>query len=260
VGERFAGTWLHQDQHRPLTDDLLEHLRARLQPGDVLLMRAEGKLTASLLPGFWAHAAIYLGKRNSGFASHLSGNASDARHSQPPGRDSRIPHGVDQLNESEKDKDGPGADQDWVIEAVSPCVRIASLKACLDADHVLVLRPRLTPAEMGMAIQEALCHLHKPYDFEFDFNLSSRVVCTGLVFRSFHGRGPIAFELVKRLGNYTLTGDDLVEQATAGGGMTPVLLMLRRGPGWSVEERTRPIAACLRALRRGWRPLRERPG
>jgi len=55
----------------------------------------------------------------------------------------------------------------------------------------VVLRCALESKYVAHAIGEALGHLGKPYDFEFDFNQSSRIVCTGLVYRSFHKRGAI---------------------------------------------------------------------
>jgi len=212
VGRRFANSWLQPGLHQPVGGTELLRLRGVLQPGDVLVMRAEGKLTASLLPGFWAHAALHLGEGNQ------------------------------------------------IIEAVSSGVRIVSLEECLDADHVLVLRPRLTPEERTLALEEARRHLHKPYDFEFDFNLSSRLVCTGLVYRSLHGRGPVEFTLRKRLGRHTLTGDDLVSQAVAPSesrpaGMDPVLLILRCEHGWLVEDTPEPIRAALQRITNGWRPV-----
>lgn len=212
VGRRFASSWLQPALHRPIAGAQLDRLRAMLHAGDVLLMRAEGKLTASLLPGFWAHAAIHLGG------------------------------------------------EEPIIEAVSSGVRIVSLEECLDADHVLVLRPNLTPGETQAALDEARRHLGKPYDFDFDFNLSSRLVCTGLVYRSFHGRGAIRFDLRKRLGRQTLTGDDLVAQATAAdksgnAGMDPVLLILRGGKDWQWEEATDRIRVLLQQISQGWRPL-----
>ena len=144
----------------------LAQLEALLQPGDILLVRANRRLTNALFPGFWKHAAIF------------AANASPARPAT-------------------------------VIEAVAPRVTVHPLARCLHADHVAVFRPRLSSAALTGALTHAFSHLGKPYDFEFDFNVSSRVVCTELVYRSFHGRGGIRFHLTKRLGRYTLTADDI---------------------------------------------------
>jgi uncharacterized protein YycO len=157
---------------------------------------------------------------------------------------------------AEEEKPGWG----YVIEAVSPSVRVVSFNQCLDADHVLVLRPRLEPDAIREALTEATRHLQKPYDFEFDFNLSSRIVCTGLVYRSYHGRGDIEFNLIKRLGNFTLTGDDVARQALADGarqvsGFEPVALVLRRTDGWHLSADEKRVRALLRRIEEGWRPM-----
>jgi hypothetical protein len=44
-----------------LVPELLRNLRPQLRPGDVLLMRTDSRITAAILPGFWAHAALFLG-------------------------------------------------------------------------------------------------------------------------------------------------------------------------------------------------------
>ncbi len=233
LGGQFAGFWLHPELHQALDDKALGQLRPLLRPGDVLLMRSEGKLTAALLPGFWAHAAIFLGGRD-------DLTALDRHQSELAETDHA--HG-------------------FVIEAVSPRVRVVSLRTCLDADHVLVLRPQLSPETIRESLREALRHLDKAYDFEFDFNLSNRIVCTGLVYRTYHGRGDIRFELVKRLGNFTLTGDDVVRQAMQGisgapGGFQPVVLALRRGQGWTFAGQAGRIRTLLNRIDKGWRPVR----
>jgi len=226
VGGRFAGFWLHPEAHQALDDAALHQVHPLLRPGDVVLMRSEGKLTAALLPGFWAHAAIHLGSRED-----LA--ALDSTQANAPEEDQFC---------------------GFVIEALSPCVRIASLRRCLDADHVLVLRPQLPPEVTCDALKEALRHLGKAYDFEFDFNLSNRIVCTGLVYRSYHGRGDIEFSLVKRLGNYTLTGDDLASQSLVTG-FEPVALVLRREKGWQLTRDPRRIRTLQRRIEKGWRPV-----
>ncbi|MBI5771934.1 MAG: hypothetical protein HZA93_29445 [Verrucomicrobia bacterium] len=178
------------ERYRPALDPAtLDQLKPHLRPGDVLLIRAEQKLTTALLPGFWPHAAIYLGDR----ADWESLGLTDGR--QSPTTIAALP--------SEESAQG------WVIEAISPRVQLNPLSRSLSADHVAVFRPSLAPGELRTALREAFAHLGKPYDYEFDFNISHRIVCTELIYRSFHRRGGCEFSLVKRLGRYTLTGDDL---------------------------------------------------
>ncbi|QEH38356.1 2-acyl-glycerophospho-ethanolamine acyltransferase [Aquisphaera giovannonii] len=231
-------------RYEPALDaEVLSRLAAGLEPGDVLLARSEHKFTTAILPGFWCHAALYLGRR--GDLERL-GLASD-----PAVR----PH-LDRLSK----EGGPfGA----TIEAVAPRVAIRPLEECLRADHVLALRPDLPEADRRAAVIEAFRHLGEPYDFEFDFNVPGRMVCTELVYRSYHDRGPIAFPLTRRLGRYTLSCDDIVrwlldrvdaaaapEQAP----FHPVCLVLQDSDrGAKFVPRDREIEA-LRLLRDGVAP------
>jgi hypothetical protein len=173
----------------------LEHLAKALTPGDVLLVRAEDKITSALLPGFWAHAALYVGRPEALARLGLLDHPRVARLQRIFERLDPV-HGL-------------------VIEAVPRGCRVHTLEYCLRADHVAVLRPNLGPHELRESLVEAFSHVGKPYDFEFDFNVTSRIVCTELIYRSLHGRGPIRFELIRRLGRFTLSADDIVEQHLA---------------------------------------------
>ncbi|MEI7909137.1 MAG: YiiX/YebB-like N1pC/P60 family cysteine hydrolase [Verrucomicrobiota bacterium] len=248
VGGRFAGIHVVPNPVHVLTEEVLAGLLPQLRPGDILLCRAEGKLSAAMLPGFWSHVAIYLGSRAELEALQV--------HTQPHAakRWEQVPQQAGPLG--------------CVIEGVAPRVRICPLAACLHADHVVVLRPNVSDGELAAALGEAFGHLGKPYDFEFDFNVSSRIVCTELVYRSYHQRGPIRFPLVKRLGRFTLSGDDVVhlaldELARAGGSenapLRPIGLILKRGDGQAHVVAAKRIVPLLLRIRRGWRPARRAP-
>jgi hypothetical protein len=229
------------------TPDRAAALRPSLQPGDILLMRNDSRITAALLPGFWAHAALFLGGRPELEALGLRWHPQVARR----------------WNEMEPHFGSLGL----VIEALFPCVQFNPLEKCLRVDHLVVLRPALCASEIATAIGEAVANLGKPYDFEFDFNNSSRIVCTELIYRSFHKRGPISFSLVKRLGRFTLTGDDIMAQvldsmgespAFGGAVLQPVALYLKRQDGQLHEVAPERILPLVRRIRRGWNPARRR--
>lgn len=80
----------------------------------------------------------------------------------------------------------------YVAESISPRTVINSLDRSLAADHVAVFRPTVTDADRIAAITDAFGHIGKPYDFEFDFNVTTRIVCTELVYRGYHNRAPPA--------------------------------------------------------------------
>ena len=168
---------------------ILDDLRKRLRPGDVILMRAERKITTALLPGFWCHAALYVGSRKELESLGLKSDPAVNQHWATLAAEEE-PNGC-------------------VIEAVNPGVIIRSLEKALQVDHVAVLRPQLDTNTISRAIADAFSHVGKPYDFEFDFAISTRLVCTELIYRIYHGRGQVAFELTKRVGRFTLTCDDI---------------------------------------------------
>ena len=190
---------------------MLANLRPRLQPGDVLLVRDDSRLTAAILPGFWTHAALFLGGRPDLEVLGLNSHPHVVRHWH------EIPENCGPLG--------------LVIEALFPCVQLNPVEKCLRVDHFVVLRPTLPASDIASAIGEALGHLGKPYDFEFDFNNSSRIVCTELVYRSYHNRGAMTFSLTKRLGRFTLTGDDIIAHALD-------------SLGESGETKLGPVSAC----------------
>ena len=246
LGDRFADAAVAGQPTSGIPPPILATLRPQLQPGDVLLVRDDGRLTAAILPGFWTHAALFLGGRSDLQCLGLTTHPHVARHWHT------IPEST-----------GP---MGLVIEAMFPRVQLNPLEKCLQVDHLVVLRPSLPTSELASAIGEAMGHLGKPYDFEFDFNNSSRIVCTELVYRSFHSRGNLSFSLTKRVGRFTLTGDDIIAQALDGmeesgrvriAPFQPVALVLKRRDGRPHVAPPERILPLLRRIRRGWRPARQ---
>jgi len=229
-----------------LNRPIFTSLHPQLQPGDVLLIRAEKKLTSAILPGFWAHAALFVGSARELNKFGLAKEPVVNRY-------------LDCLSKQDA---GCGC----VIEAISPCVQIHSLEFCLFADHVAVLRPRLPQDQVREAIAEAFRYVERPYDFEFDFNISTRIVCTGLIYRCFHKRGSVQFTLIKRLGRYTLSGDDIMNQwiaaldSPAGSSPLPfdlIALVLKNTSGRATFVPADEACETVRKIQEGWRPTKE---
>ena len=234
-------TTLHYEP--ALKPELVARLHSRLRPGDVLLTRAEKKVTSAILPGFWAHAALFIGGAARLESFGIAVQPIVAKHS----------------SYVLKQDAGNGC----VIEAISPRVQVNSLEAALCADHVVVLRPKVGTDELRAGVAEAFQHLDKPYDFEFDFNVSTRIVCTELIYRCFHNRGPIEFSLIKRLGRFTLSADDMIQQwldsldparrpTKVGFDLVALILKLRHGRAEFIECPEALIA--LQRIKTGWRP------
>lgn len=245
VGSTVAGIRTTTRYQPAISENVLGQLRSQLRPGDVLLMRAEQKLTSAVLPGFWAHAAIYLGEPRDLEALGLCTHPHVQKH---------WPHILE----------GEGPDGQ-VIEAIRPRTKLSPLEKSLHADHVVVLRPNLVTQDVAAALAEAFGHLGKPYDFEFDFNVSSRIVCTELIYRSFHHRWTIEFPLIKRLGRYTLSCDDIIDHFLSTGTTTAnskppsfhlIALVLKGADEKAHFISNEKALEKLREIRDGWRPNR----
>jgi uncharacterized protein YycO len=78
------------------------------------------------------------------------------------------------------------------------------------------MRPQLAPSDVTEALTRSLSHHGKPYDFNFDFSRSDRLVCTEVVYRAFDGVGAMDLPLVQRVGRPSLSGDDLIGMAVMG--------------------------------------------
>ena len=243
VGGRVAGLRTTTHYQPAIDSGVLARLRRVVQPGDVLLVRAEQKLTTALLPSFWAHAAFYVGGARDLQPFDIRGHPQVAKH-----WDAMLDDG------------GPFG---CVIEAISPRALINALEKSLYADHLAVLRPNVSRNELTEALVEAFGHVGKPYDFELDFNVTSRIVCTELIYRSFHRRGGIEFTLIKRLGRFTLSGDDIANQFLdsldlhRSGPCAPfqlVALVLKMADEKAHFFNGAPAIETMRKIRDGWRP------
>jgi 1-acyl-sn-glycerol-3-phosphate acyltransferase len=196
----FVSTWIGDTKVRQprngealITPQLVKELRPKLEPGDVLIERRNWFLSNAFLPGYWPHAALFVGTSNDLVRLGLD-------------KDSRVQrHWKKFLSRDEKDH------EHLVIESISEGVVFTSIEHSVgEADSVAVLRPRLTREQKREAIARAFSHIGKPYDFDFDFFSTDKLVCTELVFRAYDGE--IKFPLVKIMGTTTLPAIELVRK------------------------------------------------
>lgn len=165
-----------------IAGDLHDALLARVKPGDVFVTRHDDALSNLFLPGFWPHAALYLGT-----------SADLARLGI------QIPAGA---------TDGP-----WFLESKKDGVRIRPAEETLQVDSLVVLRPPLKEAELAEGLLRAVSHVGKPYDFLFDFRTADRMVCTEVIYRGFHGIGPVRFHLREVGGRLCLPAEEFLNQS-----------------------------------------------
>ncbi|GAB5560158.1 MAG: hypothetical protein SynsKO_18050 [Synoicihabitans sp.] len=181
-----------RDGRSLITPELVEELRPMLQPGDVLIERRNWYLSNAFLPGYWPHAALYVGSPQDLVDLGLGNDPGVAAWEA-------LGSPVDEAGYAMR-----------VIEAVSEGVIFTSLEHSVgEADAVVVLRPRVTQAQRRSAIARAFSHAGKPYDFDFDFFSSDRLVCTELVYRAYGDM--VELPLVEIMGRKTLPAINIVE-------------------------------------------------
>lgn len=197
-GQSAVSTWVGDTRVRQpragqaliLPRQLVE-MRQEVKPGDILLERQNWFLSRAFMPGYWAHAALYVGTVEDLVAMGLD-------------EDPRVkPHWKEF---TQRDEEGH---EHVILEAVPAGVRITTMEHCMGvADSAAILRPRLSKEQIREAIAVAFSHLGKPYDFEFDFFSTDKLVCTELVYRAYDSY--LDFPLVDVMGRRTLPPTELL--------------------------------------------------
>tara|TARA_B110000908_G_scaffold172021_1_gene237144 strand:+ start:12552 stop:13919 length:1368 start_codon:yes stop_codon:yes gene_type:complete len=162
-----------------VTPDLLTEIRSKLMPGDVIITRHDDALSNLFLPGYWPHAAFYMGNPDQLKALNISTS----------------PHSEHEIIESKKDG-----------------VKFRPLSETLNVDSFVIMRPILSANCLSQVIQSAMSHAGKRYDFLFDFTKADRLACTELVYRAYHGVDNLQFSLIEHSGRMCISAEDLIDQ------------------------------------------------
>lgn len=173
-----------------VTPDIIREVMPILRPGDVFITRHDDAMSNLFLPGFWPHGALYIGPPEAR-AKLGVGDVSDG-----------FKHSGDAVHFLESKKDG---------------VLLRPASETLQVDAFVVLRPKLSEENLATALNRALSHAGKLYDFIFDFSTADRLVCTEIIYRAYHGIGPITFNLSTKAGRKCLSAEDFINQGLAGG-------------------------------------------
>lgn len=158
-----------------------------LLPLDTLLEKTPFRLTDKFIPGFWGHAAIYIGDesqlRQLGLWSHPSVKK---YHVQI--------------------KSGQS-----IVEALRSGVKINSVKSFSDIDDFAVMRLNddLTIDQKKDYILRVLSHIGKEYDFAFNVETPSKIVCSELHYLTYMD---VKFDIEYILGQPTISVDSVAKQ------------------------------------------------
>ncbi len=171
--------------------NVLKELKGTLAAGDILLEKTPFRLTDKLIPGYWGHAAVWIGTERELRDLGIWDHPVVARYH-------------DEIREGR-----------LVVEALRSGVEMNSLEHFLNIDSIGILRePGLDGQARADTILKALRQVGKPYDFNFDVESKGRVYCSKLVYLSYSG---IDWPTKKSLGRATFTPDDVAVKAVQGG-------------------------------------------
>lgn len=217
VSEWMGDTKVYRIGKSLVTEAQVQALQPRLQPGDVILVRHEWYLSNVGLPGFWPHAALYIGTPEERRIYFTDKATQDWVRQQGEATGelellikSRSPDAYTQSL-------APQAHGQPVriIEAISEGVSLTALTHALDVDSLVVLRPRLPKAEKAQALVRAFHYVGRPYDFNFDFSTDAALVCTEVVYKSYEpavGFTGLKLPTVEMLGRQVTPANEIAKQ------------------------------------------------
>ena len=171
--------------------EVLDEVKGTLRAGDILLEKTPFRLTDKLIPGYWGHAAVWIGTEAELKELGIWDNPVVARH---------------------RDEIRRGR---LVVEALRSGVEMNTLEHFFNVDSFGALRkPELGREGRARTVIQALRQVGKPYDFNFDVESKERVYCSKLVYLSYSG---VEWPTKKSLGRTTFTPDDVAVKAAKEG-------------------------------------------
>lgn len=180
-------------------------MKKEMEPGDILLERRNWYTSNIGIPGFWPHAALYIG-RFSELVDYF--DTPEIKKYLEMNEHTDISGLFNEIN-SDFYKKFAGGQMD-VIEAVSPGVVLKPLIESAKADYVGVLRARKSKLDKFKAICSAIKYYGRPYDYHFDFVSDSAIVCSELVYKAYNGI--VNFETTHKLGRFIVTATDFAKK------------------------------------------------
>lgn len=178
-----------------------------LQPGDILLERREWHATNVGIPGYWTHAALYIGT-----IDEVEEYFADIPELSGQSFDSYLKNNYPEAYEQFKNLHEDGYSRS-VIESKRPGVILMSLEASTNADALGVLRVKnISRSEQFKVITQALNYLGKPYDFDFNFVTDNALVCSELVYKAYSGIDKLSIELSEVNGRLVVSPNQLAEK------------------------------------------------
>lgn len=204
-GSKVFGNYMGRFQERNgklfKSSKFIRKVKRTLKPLDVLLEKTPFRLTDNFIPGYWGHAAIYIGTKKDlkklGIWEH-------------------------ELVQKYKNEIESGRS---IVEALRDNVQINSINDFTDIDDFAIIRlkEKLSDEEKAQHILRALSQVGKLYDFAFDVDTALTIVCSELHYRTFVN---IDFNTSLILWRSTISVDQVAEQGYSNMPFEPKLLYI----------------------------------
>ncbi len=257
VSEWMGDTKVRRRNAHLISEEQMTQARSRLQPGDILFERHEWYLSNVGLPGFWTHAAFYVGTPEERRALFDEPQVRAWVRSQGAADGdvetllkTRYPKAYATSLTSQEQGHAPR-----ILEAISEGVAFTTLERTGASDSLAVIRPRLAPREKAQAIVRAFHYSGRPYDFNFDFATDASLVCSELIYKAYEpgeGMEGLHFPLTEVVGRKVSTPNDMVrqfdEQAGTAAAQADFVLFLD-----GFEKERRAVESTQEQMRSSWK-------
>jgi permuted papain-like amidase YaeF/Yiix C92 family enzyme len=256
IAEWMGDTRVRRQGQALISPSQVAALRPGLLPGDVLLERREWFMSNVGLPGFWSHAALYVGTPGERRAYFDDADVRRWVASQGEGSGdlerllARLYPRAHALALAPQEH----GHLPRVLEAISEGVVFTTLEHSAAADSLAVLRPRLPKVEKAQALVRGFRYMGRPYDFNFDFQTDSALVCTELIYKSYEpapGLQGLRLRLDEIAGRTAIPANAIARQFDEDQGTAPQLDLVLFLDGQ--ERRGIAIRADATEFRKSWR-------
>lgn len=167
----------------------MDGFKAKLKPLDILLEKTPFRLTDHFIPGHYGHVAIWLGRPEEIVEYKVVYQGQEIFLLDHP----LVGKYLEQMSLGK-----------LIVEALrEPGVTVNTLEHFMDIDDFLVLRSNRLE-DIGGKILRTIEQIGKPYDFNFDVETESSIVCSELVYRVFDDQ---QWPTDRTMGRYTISPD-----------------------------------------------------
>jgi len=190
-----------------VSDEQIQELYNVLEPGDIMFQRRNWYVSNAGMPGFWTHAALYVGDLDE-LDKYFEKEAEELFNS------SVSDHLKDKYpnvyNDKSRTFDGNYLN---TIEGKESGVVMLAMEVSGKADYLAFIRPRLSKQDKLLALMYGFSIYQRPYDFNFDFSTDDSLVCSEVVYKAYlptSSKEGLSYELGTIAGRPMLTPHDMV--------------------------------------------------